>query len=288
MTAWADDVVINEENFPDENFRNWVLSQEYGKDGVLTEEEIAEVTKIEIPTSSKCKNLQGLEYFTALEVMSCNHNNLTTLDVSKNTALKSLGCSYNQLTSLDVSKNTKLTGLYCGNNQLTSLDVSNNEELTQLYCFNNKLTLLDVSKNTALKSLGCSENQLTSLDVSKNTVITLISCYYNNIHDTEMDRLIEGLSASSKGTMQALIAVGEDEHNVMTTTQIGASKAKGWTVLAYNGYEWAEYAGCEPADGIENLAAESKTANVYNIAGQLLYRIQRGMNIVEGKKVWVK
>ena len=35
------DVVINDENFPDEHFRGWVLSQEYGKDSVLTDEEIA-------------------------------------------------------------------------------------------------------------------------------------------------------------------------------------------------------------------------------------------------------
>ena len=38
--AWAD-VEINEENFPDENFRNWVLSKSYGADGVLTDDEVA-------------------------------------------------------------------------------------------------------------------------------------------------------------------------------------------------------------------------------------------------------
>ena len=31
-TAWAD-VEINETNFPDANFRNWVLAQDYGADG---------------------------------------------------------------------------------------------------------------------------------------------------------------------------------------------------------------------------------------------------------------
>jgi hypothetical protein len=37
----ATGITINETNFPDENFRNWILSQEYGKDGVLTDDEIA-------------------------------------------------------------------------------------------------------------------------------------------------------------------------------------------------------------------------------------------------------
>ena len=33
-------VVINEETFPDDAFRNCVLSEAYGEDGVLTDEEI--------------------------------------------------------------------------------------------------------------------------------------------------------------------------------------------------------------------------------------------------------
>ena len=41
MFSWAD-VEINETNFPDEKFRNWVLSQSYGADGMLTDDEIAD------------------------------------------------------------------------------------------------------------------------------------------------------------------------------------------------------------------------------------------------------
>ena len=40
------DVEINETTFPDDYFRNWVLAQSYGQDGVLRDEEIANVTKI--------------------------------------------------------------------------------------------------------------------------------------------------------------------------------------------------------------------------------------------------
>ena len=42
QAVWAD-VEINEKNFPDVNFRNWLLSQPYGKDGILTEKEIADI-----------------------------------------------------------------------------------------------------------------------------------------------------------------------------------------------------------------------------------------------------
>ncbi len=114
-------------------------------------------------------------------VLYCSYNQLTALDVSKNTELKGLFCYNNQLTTLDVSKNTALTTLSCSNNQLTALDVSKNTALTELDCFKNQLTTLDVSQNTALTTLYCSKNQLTALDVSKNTKLTYLICWSNQL-----------------------------------------------------------------------------------------------------------
>ncbi|MBQ6200185.1 MAG: fibronectin type III domain-containing protein, partial [Prevotella sp.] len=56
-------VTIDETTFPDENFRKWVLSQKYGKDGILTEEEIAKVESIDVAYQD-IKSLKGIEYFT--------------------------------------------------------------------------------------------------------------------------------------------------------------------------------------------------------------------------------
>ncbi|MDE7457165.1 MAG: hypothetical protein K2M96_10760 [Prevotella sp.] len=174
----AGDVEINAKNFPDENFRNYLLQQDYGKDGKLTEEEIKDITSLDVPYK-RINSLQGIEYFTALTELNCVYNQLTSLDVSKNIALTELNCGYNSLTSLDVSKNTALTGLWCGENQLTSLDVSKNTALTGLFCYKNQLTALDVLKNTALTELNCVYNSLTSLDVSKNTALTELYCGSN-------------------------------------------------------------------------------------------------------------
>ena len=267
-------IPINSTTFPDENFRNWVLSQDYGQDGVLTEAEIAGVTEIGV-FGYNIADLKGIEYFTALTGLfcggnqltslnvsqnaalahlDCNYNQLTSLDVSKNTALTELQCYSNQLTSLDVSKNTALTGLYCYNNQLTSFDVSKNTALTWLVCFNNQLTSLDVSKNTALTQLGCGSNQLTSLDVSKNTALTqlgcesnqltsldvskntaltYLACSNNQINETEMGNLVESLPANN-GVFYVKRLNYAGEQNVITTAQVAAAKAKGWTVLAFD------------------------------------------------------
>ncbi len=177
-------IAIDATNFPDDIFRKYLLEQDYGKDGVLTEEEIEKIKYIAC-YKKEISNLKGIEYFTSLEKLYCYSNKLTSLDISKNTALLLLYCGINQLTSLDVSKNTELKELSCGFNQLTSLDVSKNTALTELDCGFNQLTSLDVSKNTELTELSCSDNQLTSLDVSKNTALTELSC--GNVQLTSLD-----------------------------------------------------------------------------------------------------
>ena len=109
---------IDETKFPDDNFRNYLLEQDYGKDGVLTEAEIRNITVMDV-SEKDIKSLKGIEYFTALDSLDCSVNELTSLDVSKNTALTNLNCRSNKLTSLDVSKNTALNVLTCCGNQIS-------------------------------------------------------------------------------------------------------------------------------------------------------------------------
>ena len=175
---------IDSVNFPDANFRGYLLAKSYGSDGVLTDEEIAGITSISVSYKS-IADLTGIEHFTALTQLYCSNNQLTSLDVSHNTALLILSCQGNQLTALNVSQNTALSQLYCYVNQLTELDVSQNTALTRLDCSDNQLTVLDVSQNTALRSLDCSLNQLTALDVSQSTALSQLYCFDNQL--TELD-----------------------------------------------------------------------------------------------------
>lgn len=125
----AGDIDINETNFPDASFRAWLHAQTYGSDDILTAEEIAAITFINV-SDQNISDLMGIECFTALTELECSNNQLTALDVSKNTALMGLFCSDNQLTALDLSKNTKLRYLNCSRNcmpneaAITGLDKS--------------------------------------------------------------------------------------------------------------------------------------------------------------------
>ncbi len=201
--AGTGSVEINDTNFPDPIFRNYITENfDRVRDDILSPSEILAITSIDVG-SKGVSNLAGIQYFTSLEELNCwnnylssidlsnntalkkldcSHNDLTTIDVSFNTALKYLDCSFNDLTSLDVSHNTALTVLYCHTNNLTTLNVSVNSALMFFYCHNNSLTNLDLSNNTALKKLECFGNDFTILDISNNPV--LINVYHNGTHST--------------------------------------------------------------------------------------------------------
>ena len=155
-------------------------------------EKIAAITRLDVGGSydnpGTLTSLRGIEYFEALEVLFCLYNQLTSLDVRRNTALTELYCNDNQLTALDVSQNTALETLFCRINQFTSLDVSRNTALTYLSCAVNELTSLDVSANTELTDLACNSNELTSLDVSRNTTLTYLDCDDNLLPSLDVSR----------------------------------------------------------------------------------------------------
>ena len=89
--AQAQGIEINETNFPDPNFRAYVSDATIDKntDGKLSEDEITAVTIINV-TGENIAELKGIEHFTALTQLNCGSNQLTTLDLSKNTALTRL------------------------------------------------------------------------------------------------------------------------------------------------------------------------------------------------------
>ncbi len=175
----AAEVAINEANFPDENFRDYVLNYcDTDKNEVLSEREIKNTTQILI-NGKEIIDLKGIENFTSLTKLSCSFNQLSNLNVSQNPNLKKLDCSNNQLLSINVGQNSSLTELNCVWNQLDSLDVSQNSSLMELHCDSNQLNNLDVSKNPNLMKLSCGSNQLNNLDVSKNLKLIKLECSYN-------------------------------------------------------------------------------------------------------------
>lgn len=155
---------INEDNFPNDNFRNYIKTYIAGGRDVLTVEEQRKVESIKVE-GWNISNLKGIEAFPNLKELNCGNNSIQKLDLRQNPELKTLICKKNQLTQLELSKNSQIDYLNCSWNQLKQLDVSNLEDLVNLDCSNNDLEQLDVKNSKWLRELNCSKNELTALDV---------------------------------------------------------------------------------------------------------------------------
>ena len=174
--------LLTAETMPDGAFRFVILrAYDMNDDGIIDRDEANAIDSIDC-SGMHISTLKGVELFPNLTYLDCSGNQLTSLDVSKNTALTYLSCGGNDcMTSLNVSGHTSLTTLVCQNSQLTNLDVSGCTALEDLDCDESQLTSLDVSSCTALKNLSCFSNQLTALDVSDCTALDELVCSYNQL-----------------------------------------------------------------------------------------------------------
>ena len=200
-------VAINEYNFPDQKFRNYLLGQDYGQDALLTQDEIAAITVL-YPQDENIATLEGIQYLTNLTTLDVSRNNLTDagfsdlmaylpnltelqfndnrsitrFDAGMNTKLRKLSCYGCALTSLDVRGCTELQELVCDDNRLTFLNLSENTKLRRLQCNDNQLTeIYGLSDLTELRNLDCPQNRLTTLDVSTFPMLAYLACGGNSL-----------------------------------------------------------------------------------------------------------
>ena len=184
-------IAINEKNFPDKNFRDYVAGEwDKNHDNCFSPSEIAKATWISCD-NREIDSLEGIQFFTEIWLLECYYNNLKTIDLSNNKKLSYINCHHNQLKELDVSGLPLLETFYCGHNALPSIDVSKNEKLEDFNCQNNHLDTLNVSQNKELVKLGCGSNNLTELDVSENKKLKTLGCYENKLRNLNLGNQIE-------------------------------------------------------------------------------------------------
>ena len=184
-------IAINETNFPDPNFRDYMARNwDQNNDKYFSPNEIAAVKWITCDNlweGQPIKSLKGIEFFTEIWELTCVYNDLTEIDLSHNKKLEYLNCHHNKLKELDVSGLPLLETFYCGSNKLQSIDVSKNKKLKDFSCSENSLNTLDVSQNKELEKLDCTGNNLTELDVSENKKLKELWCYQNKLSNLDLE-----------------------------------------------------------------------------------------------------
>lgn len=91
-----DYIPIDAKHFPDANFREWLHSQSYGSEWKIYFRDIPSITSINV-SNKNIADLTGLKYLTYLTYLNCSKNQLSTVDLSKNTALTRVVCYQNEI-----------------------------------------------------------------------------------------------------------------------------------------------------------------------------------------------
>ena len=184
----ASNTPINDMNFPDPVFREYVLK--IVGSSVLTEEKARQIEVLNVSDDNIKKvlgkrdpitSLMGIRYLRYVKDLNCSGQELKkTLNLEQNSRVEKLNCSGNQLTGLWFHKGSSLKYLTCSVNEFTALDLSKCSELIELSCGNNKLTSLDLSANTKLQKIVAGSNKLTALDTRNLPELTYLNLWGNH------------------------------------------------------------------------------------------------------------
>lgn len=209
------EVAIDEDNFPDDIFRNYVLSTiDVNGDKILQEDEIQLVTEIDVSgmhdNISDIKSLEGIAIFTELTELSCKYTSIESLDVSKNIRLKKLFVYDSEISELDLKNNLELEVLYCDDTNISSLDLSSNTNLIQLQCSFTNITELDLSQNTKLELINCMGNEISSIDVSCMPNLGFLNCGNTNISEIDVSNNTELWSLSVSNTQISALDISNN------------------------------------------------------------------------------
>jgi Leucine-rich repeat (LRR) protein len=181
---------------PDSRFEQALIDRGYDfvLDGRIKTAPIANATTIEILNPMGISNIKGIEAFPNLQRLRIIHNEISSVDLSKNHNLTWVSFWDNKLTSIDISSLHKLEYFGAGDNDIVTFDFSKNYYLKEIdngntegrigYGTTRGVISLDLSHNPNLQRLDMSNNRLTSLDVSRNQKLVEIWC-----HDNKIERL---------------------------------------------------------------------------------------------------
>ena len=172
----TDGIAINEKNFPDVAFRNYIQKKaDKNNNYSLDSDELEKLQEIYLSNGDNVKDCTGIEYLINLKSITIKDCSLTTpLDLTYNTEVVYLNVENCALESLIVNGDS-MTYLDCQNNNLEELDLTNVSNLTYLNISNNNISYIDVSNCTNLNKILVEYNPLVCLDLSNNPIVKTLS-----------------------------------------------------------------------------------------------------------------
>ena len=201
----ATGIEINETNFPDEEFRKFIVDFDTDGDNALSETEIGSVDSIDV-SKTAVSNLAGIEHFVNLETLICTGRPITNLDVSSNTKLKTLNCYNTKLASLNIGNNSNLTTININDTIILNDYIITTPEFN----IKNELDIMDINNVTVDSPLNldkttgvvsnygseinykynCGSSQNGPLNLNVKVNVNVVEINETNVPDAEFRKLI--------------------------------------------------------------------------------------------------
>lgn len=130
----------------------------------LTFDELAKIKKIEWNAAAAAKgpltSIKGVEFMPALQVLYCEHHNISTADFSHNLELFDVRLTNNGLETIDLTNCSKLDRIHLATNKISEIELADKPGLRLIYLGENNLAELDLT--------GCNPDKVQGLTLSKN------------------------------------------------------------------------------------------------------------------------
>lgn len=228
-------------HFPDPNLQASLMKQMSGGDPhyIITKHAAAQVPSLNCAYAG-ISNLEGLQYFTALQELDVSGNLLTDgTFFTRIPSLTSLSVSNNMITLLNLQGLSDLNYLNASSNQISSLLIDAGAFISFLNVSYNGLTQLDITIQTSLEYLDVSHNKLTSIGsveqltnlnslFIQNNSLTTIGSVKNLFKDGSGNLIYMNISCNLPFKCNTLqLDSTAQEKNFLTHSQCGVNNLPG-------------------------------------------------------------
>ena len=165
-----------EKDVPDAAFRDVLTQFDTDNDGIVSRAEADAVTELNLEwdwDSTQIQNLQGIAFFSEIEILNAAYQNLQTVDLSRNKKLKRVNLEFNYIRELDLSNQTELiSSETSGSATYYGLQVGYQKENESDYNGNASITVTLPSSKESFWNETWSKNKGNGHPVNQGVTVT--------------------------------------------------------------------------------------------------------------------
>lgn len=203
---------VNFVEIPDDNFRNYILSNfDTNSDGRLSRKEAEAIVEIKCPDMG-IRSMAGVRSMPNLTNIDCSYNSIDgTLDLSGLTKLVTAKLDHNVYEKLSLAGCSSLDALYANDNW-KSVD----------YIYTYCLKTIDLTGCSALRYVRLEDNGLESIDLSDCVNLTDLMLAINNLEDIDLSSCTKLVNAHLRNnTMKGVLDMSHcPELQVLTVSEM--------------------------------------------------------------------